>query len=88
MRKIKIVRKRVNKTKFQEGSLTQMHILSVEELIAAEVVVIKGYQRMEFKEEFIVLDGRKNKKLKESIGCLNPYVGEDGLIRVGRVLKQ
>ena len=88
MRKIKIVRKRVNKTKFHEGSLTQMHILSVEELIAAEVVVIKGYQRMEFKEEFIVLDGRKNKKLKESIGCLNPYVGEDGLIRVGRVLKQ
>ena len=88
MRKIKIVRKRVNKTKFQEGSLTQMHILSVEELIAAEVVVIKGYQRMEFKEEFIVLDGRKNKKLKESIGCLIPYVGEDGLIRVGRVLKQ
>ena len=47
------------------------------------MVVIKGYQRMEFKEEFMVLDGCRNKKLKESIGCLNPYVGEDGLIRVG-----
>ena len=52
------------------------------------MVVIKGYQRMEFKEEFIVLDGCRNKKLKESIGCLNPYVGEDGLIRVGGRLQQ
>ena len=29
---------------FQEVSPTQLHVLSVEELIAAEVVVIKGYQ--------------------------------------------
>ena len=43
MRKIKIVRKRVNKTNVQDGSLTQLHVLSVEVLIAAEVVVIKGY---------------------------------------------
>ena len=49
-----------------------MHGLSVEELIAAEVVVIKSYQRMEFKEEFMVLDSRRNKELKESFGCLNP----------------
>ena len=85
---IKIVRKRVNKTNVEKGSPTQLHTLSVEELVAAEVVVIKGYQRMEFKEEFMVLDGCRNKKLKESIGCLNPYVGEDGLIRVsGRFQK-
>ena len=83
MRWIKIVRKRVNKTNFEEGSPTQLHVLSVEELIAAEVVAIKGYQKTEFKEEFVVLDGCRNKKLKASIGCWNPYVGEDGLIRVG-----
>ena len=45
MRRIKILRKWVNKTKIDEGSLTQLHVLSVEQLIAAEVVVIKGYQR-------------------------------------------
>ena len=82
MRWIKIVRKRVNKTNVEEGSPTQLHVLSVEELKAAEVVVIKGYQRKEFNEEFMVLDGCRNKKLRESIGCLNPCVGEDGLIRV------
>ena len=79
---IKIVRKWVNKTNVDEGSLTQLHFLSVKELIAAEVVVIKAYERMEFKEEFMVLDSRRNKALKESIGCLNPYGGEDGLIVV------
>ena len=47
MRWIKIVRKRVNKTNIDEGSPTQLHVLSVEKLIAAEGVVIKGYQRME-----------------------------------------
>ena len=52
------------------------------------MVVIKGYQRIEFKAELMVLDGRRNKKLKESIGCLNPYVGEDELIRVGERLQQ
>ena len=30
----------------------------------------------------------RNKKLKESIGCLNPFVGDDGLIRVGGRLQQ
>ena len=82
------IRKRVNKTNFEERSPAQLHVLSVEELIAAEVVFIKGYQRMEFKAELMVLDGRRNKKLKESIGCLNPYVGEDELIRVGGRLQQ
>ena len=41
--------------------MPQLHVLSVEELIAVEVVVMKGYQRMEFKEEFMVLDGHTNK---------------------------
>ena len=86
IRWIKIVRKQVNKTIIDEGSPAQLNVLSVEELIVAEVVVIKGYQKIEFEEEFVVLDGHRNKKLKESISCLNPYVGEDGLVRVGRRL--
>ena len=65
-----------------------MHVLSVKKLISADVVVIKGYQRMESQEQFMALDGRRNKKLKESIGCLNPYVSEDELIRVGERLQQ
>ena len=64
------------------------HVLSVDELISAKVVVTKGYQRTESEEEFMALDGRRNKKLKESIGCLNPYVGEDGLTRVSGRLQQ
>ena len=36
----------------------------------------------------MVLDGRRNKKLKEITSCLKPYVGEDGLIRVGGGLQQ
>ena len=88
MRWIKIVQKQVSKTNIYEGSPTQLHVLSVEEIIAAEVVVLKDYQKMEFEEEFMVVDGDRNKKLKESINCLNPYVGEDGLIRVDGRLKQ
>ena len=60
MRWIKIVRKRVNKTNIEEGSPAQLHVLSVEELKPAEVVVIKAYQRKEFNEEFMVLDGIRN----------------------------
>ena len=37
-----ILRERSNKTNAEEGCSKQLHILSVEELIAAEVVVIKG----------------------------------------------
>ena len=88
MRWIKIVRKRVNKTNVEEGSPTQLHVRSVEELKSAEVVVIRGYQRNEFNEEFMVLDGHRNKKLRKIIDSLNPYVGEDGLIRVGGRLQQ
>ena len=74
MRWIKIVRKLVKKTNVEEGSPTQLHFLSVEELKAAEVVVIKGYQRNEFNEEFMVLDGHRNKKLRESNGSLDPLL--------------
>ena len=88
MRWIKIVTKQVNKINVDDRSLTRLHVLSVEELIAAEVVVIKGSQKMDFEEEFMVLDGHRNKKLKESVSCLNPYVGEDRLIRVGGRLQQ
>ena len=88
IRWIKTVRKRVNKTNIDEKIPTELLVLSVEELIAAKVVVINGYHRIQFKVEFMLLDGCRNKKLKESIGCLNPYVDEDGLIRVGGRMQQ
>ena len=88
IRWIKTVRKRVNKTNIDEKIPTELLVLSVEELIAAKVVVINGYHRIHFKVEFMLLDGCRNKKLKESIGCLNPYVDEDGLIRVGGRMQQ
>ena len=68
MRWIKTVKKWVNKTNIDEGSPTQLHVLLVEELIAAEKVVIKGYQMMEFNVEFMILDSHRNKRLKESVG--------------------
>ena len=71
VRWIKIVRKRVSKTNIDERSPSQLHVLSVEEVVAAEVVVIKGYQKMELKAEFMVLDDRRSKKLKKNIGGLN-----------------
>ena len=71
VRWIKIVRKRVSKANIDERSPSQLHVLSVEEVVAAEVVVIKGYQKMELKAEFMVLDDRRSKKLKKNIGGLN-----------------
>ena len=56
IRWIKIVRKRVNKINVEKGSPAELHVLSVE-LIAAEVVVVKGYKRMKFKERFMIIDG-------------------------------
>ena len=78
----------MNKTNIDEKIPTELLVLSVEELIAAEVVVIKGYHRIHFKVEFMLLDRCRNKKLKESTGCLNPYVDKDGLIRVGGRMQQ
>ena len=85
MRWVNIVRKQVNKTNVEEGRPTQLHVLSVELKIAE---VVGKRKRKEFNEEFMVLDGHRNKKLRDSIGSLNPHVGEDGLIRVGGRLQQ
>ena len=45
VRWIKIVRKRVSKTNIDERSPSQLHVLSVEEVVAAEVVVIRVTKR-------------------------------------------
>ena len=52
----------MNKTNIDVGSPTQLHFLSIEELIAA-VVFIKGYQRMEFEEEFMATEIRNLRKV-------------------------
>ena len=43
IRWIKIIMKKVNRKNINEGNPTQLHVFLVEELIAAEVVFIKGY---------------------------------------------
>ena len=52
---------------------------------SAEVIVLQRYQEAEFKEAYKMLNekGDQSKRLEENIGCLNPYLDEKGLIRVG-----
>ena len=57
---------------------------------SAEVIVLQHYQEAEFKEAYKILSekGDQSKRLEENIGCLNPYLDEKGLIRVGGWLMQ
>ena len=50
-------------------------LLSSGTLRSAEVEVLKIYERMKFKVEFLVMSGHTNKKLKGSIGSLNLCIG-------------
>ena len=46
---------------------------------------IAVFEEIEFKEVYKILNGKRDqsKKLEESIGCLSPYLDEEGMIRVG-----
>ena len=50
---------------------------------------MQHYQEAEFKEAYKILSekGDQSKRLEENIGCLNPYLDEKGLIRVGGCLR-
>ena len=64
--------------------------LTVEDMEYARIVVLQHYQRIEFKEVYRILDEKErySRKLEESIGCLNPYIDVNGLVRVGGRLRQ
>ena len=61
-------------------------MLVVEDLKEAETVILRLYQKMEFKDAYKILTEVKTQegqKLEKRLGCLNPFMGENGLIGVG-----
>ena len=68
----------------------ESNVLTVEDMRSAEAIELQYYQETGFKEVYTILSGKgdKGKKLEENIGCLNPYLEEKGLIRVGGRLRQ
>ena len=65
-------------------------MLLVEDLKEAEIVVLKLYQKLELKDTYKILSEVKTsegQKLKNRLGCLNPFMDENGLIRVGKLRK-
>ena len=69
----------------------QIEMFLVEELKEAEIVILKLYQKLEFKDAYKILSEVKTsegQKLENRLGCLNPFMDENGLIRVyGRLRK-
>ena len=81
---IKIIRGRLNKTH-------QTELLLVEDLMKAQTVILKLYQKMEFKDAYKILNEVKTKegqKLEKRRGCLNQFMDENGLIRAGGRLRK
>ena len=79
----KIIRGGLNKT-------PQPEMLLVEDLKEAETVILKLYQKTEFKDAYTILSEVKTsegQKLENRLGCLNPFM-ENGLIRVGGRLRK
>lgn len=56
---------------------------TAEELLKAETLIIGCVQRETYKEEFACLAAGKDIHKNSSLRKLNPYVGEDGLLRIG-----
>ena len=66
-------------------------MLLVKHLKEAEAVILKLYQKMEFKDACKILNEVKTQegqKLENRLECLNPFMEESGFIRVGGRLKK
>ena len=59
--------------------------VSVDELVEAEMIIIKHVQHKHFEEELTVLTDTKNNGVKKSSSLykLDPFIDENGLLRVG-----
>ena len=80
----KIIRGKLNKT-------PQIEMLLAEDLKEAEIVILKLYQKLEFKDTYKILSEVKTSEgcqLENRLGCLNPFMDENGLIRVGSRLRK
>ena len=80
----KIIRGKLNK-------ISQIEMLLVEDLEEAEIVILKLYQKLKFKDACKILNEVKTsegQKLGNRLGCLNPFMDENGLTRIsGRLRK-
>ena len=66
-------------------------MLLAEDLKEAETVVLKLYQKIEFKDAYKILNEVKTQEgqnLENRLECLNPFMDESGFIRVGGRLKK
>jgi len=61
---------------------------SVESFRKAEIFVIKAVQKETYKEEIRLLEAKMHLPKSSSIMALNPYLDEDGVLRVGGRLQQ
>nr|CAH7733895.1 unnamed protein product [Callosobruchus chinensis] len=57
--------------------------LSREELHAATLAVVKIIQRQHFQQDYVALSSGISLHRKSSLLCLNPFIDNDGVIRVG-----
>ena len=66
-------------------------MLLVEDPKNAEAVILKLYLKMEFQDACKILSKvktSKSQKLENRLGCFNPFMDENGLIKVGSRLRQ
>ena len=69
----------------------QTEILFFEDLKEVETVLLKLFQKMEVKDAYRIpseVKTSQGQKLENRFGCLNPFMEENGLIRVGGRLKK
>ena len=66
-------------------------MLLVEDLKEAETVIMKLYPKIQLKDACKILSevkANEGQKLENRLGCLNPFMDENGLIRVGSRLQK
>ncbi|XP_068247735.1 uncharacterized protein [Palaemon carinicauda] len=86
-RSLALCNKFIDKLK-QKSLYTEYVHVSVEELIKAEITIIKLVQREAFQYEYQLLSRSNNKfdnclRKSSNLYKLDPFIGSDGLIRVG-----
>ena len=64
--------------------------MTVEDIESTRDMILQHYQRPQFKEEYRILNRKRNqsRKLASRIGCVKPKLDEKSLIRVGGRLRQ
>ena len=91
---LRVVARVIKFTKILRGKLnkiSQIEMLLVQDLKQAEIVILKLYQKVEFKDAYRILSEVKTSeghKLKNKLERLNPFMDKNSLIRVGCRLRK